>query len=120
MTETKYHRIQRRHARVRRRISGTPERPRLVFRRTSRHIYAQVINDVEGRSIVQLSTTRKDFALSGPDRSGRAAARIMGEEIARTALEKGVSKVVFDRGGFVYHGVVKEFAEAARSAGLDF
>jgi len=112
--------IQRRHARVRRRIRGTQERPRLVIHRSSKHLYAQVVVDGTGISLVQVSTTRKDFALANPSRSNKSAARVLGEELAQKAKEKGVIKVVFDRGGFVYHGVVKEFAEAARGAGLEF
>ncbi len=110
----------RRHARVRRKISGTSECPRLSVYRSLSNIYAQVIDDVEGKTIISASTL--DSSLKGNIKYGgnKAAAAEVGRLVAQKALEKGIKKVVFDRGGFLYHGRVKELADAARKAGLEF
>jgi large subunit ribosomal protein L18 len=110
----------RRHARVRRRVKGTQERPRLAVFRSLSHIYAQVIDDVERKTIVSASDVESDLQakISGKKKSEVAA--LIGSVVAERAKEKGVTKVVFDRGGFVFHGRVKALAEAARESGLEF
>ena len=105
----------RRHRRVRKKISGTASRPRLAVYRSNRHIYAQVIDDVEGRTLAASSTLTE--GVSGEDPTERAKA--VGKNLAEKAKQAGVSAVVFDRGGFKYHGKVKAVAEGAREAGLD-
>ena len=106
-----------RHTRVRGKISGTAERPRLNVFRSLNHIYAQVIDDVKGVTIVAASSVEKDFGENG---GNKAAARKVGETLAKRALEKGIECVVFDRGGYIYHGRVQELAEGAREGGLKF
>ncbi|MGE6632400.1 50S ribosomal protein L18 [Bacillus sp. NPDC077027] len=108
----------KRHARVRAKLSGTAERPRLNVFRSNKHIYAQVIDDVNGVTLASASTLDKELNI---EKSADAAAAIkIGELVAKRAAEKGVSNVVFDRGGYLYHGRVKALAEAAREAGLKF
>ena len=107
----------RRHTRVRGKISGTAERPRLNVYRSLNHIYAQIIDDVKGVTLVAASSVEKDFGMTG---GNKEAAKKVGEMIAKRAVEKGISEVVFDRGGYVYHGRVKELAEGAREGGLKF
>jgi large subunit ribosomal protein L18 len=104
------------HFRIRQKMSGTAERPRLNVYRSLNHIYAQVIDDAKGETIVSAST------LAGKINAGGniAAAKEIGKRVAELALEKGVKKVVFDRGGYLYHGRIKALADAAREAGLDF
>ena len=106
----------RRHIRVRTKISGTPECPRLNVFRSNAHIHAQLIDDVNGKTIVAASTVEMKMT----NGSNIEAAKAVGSEIAKRALEAKVSKVVFDRGGYVYHGRVQALAEAAREAGLEF
>ena len=105
----------RRHRRVRGKISGTAERPRLAVFRSSKHIYAQIIDDVAGVTLASASTMDKDFEGFGDNIE---AATKVGNAVAKKALEKGITTVVFDRGGFVYHGRVKALAEGAREGGL--
>ena len=105
----------RRHRRVRGKISGTAERPRLAVFRSSKHIYAQIMDDVAGVALASGSTMDKDFEGFG---GNIEAATKVGNAIAKKALEKGINTVVFDRGGFVYHGRVKALAEGAREGGL--
>ena len=107
----------RRHARVRRKISGTAERPRLCVYRSNTNIYAQVIDDVAGNTLVSASTLDKEVKTKY---SNKEAEKEVGALIAKRALEKNIKDVVFDRGGYIYHGVVKELAEAARNGGLNF
>jgi len=107
----------RRHIRVRRKISGTAECPRLAVCRTNKNIIAQIIDDTKGNTLVYVSTLDKDVKTK---RANKEAAKEVGTLIAKKALEKNITTVVYDRGGFVYHGVVKELAEAAREAGLQF
>ncbi len=107
---------QRRHARVRNKISGTPECPRLNVFRSSSHIHAQIIDDVNGVTLVSASSVDMKLANGG---NVEAAAKV-GEEIAKRAQAKKIENVVFDRGGYIYHGRVKALAEAAREAGLKF
>ena len=106
----------RRHRRVRGKISGTAERPRLAVFRSSKHIYAQIIDDVAGVTLVSASTVEKGFEGFG---GNVEAANKVGKMIAEKALAKGIKTVVFDRGGFVYHGRVKALAEGAREGGLE-
>ena len=108
---------ERRHLRVRRKISGTAECPRLCVYRSNNNICVQVIDDVQGNTLVQASTLDKEVKTK---HSNKEAAKEVGQLIAKRALEKNIKTVVFDRGGYIYHGVVKELAEAAREGGLDF
>ncbi len=106
-----------RHLRVRRKISGTAECPRLCVYRSNTNLYAQIIDDVAGNTIVSASTLDKDVKIK---RANKEAAKEIGTSIAKKAAEKNIKTVVFDRGGYIYHGVIKELAEAAREAGLQF
>lgn len=108
----------KRHARVRRKISGTAEKPRLCVYRSGHHIYAQVINDVVGHTLASASTLEKNLSLEST--KNVEAAKAIGTEIAKRAKEAGIEEVVFDRSGYLYHGRIKAFAEAAREAGLKF
>jgi len=110
----------RKHIRLRKKIKGTPERPRLNVFRSLNHIYAQIIDDTKGNTLVAASTL--DVSLKGKLKSGgnKEAAKEVGRLIAQKAAEKGIKSVVFDRGGYIYHGRVKELADAAREAGLEF
>jgi len=107
----------KRHKRVRSKISGTPERPRLNVFRSEKHIYAQVIDDTSGVTLCSASSVEKDFEGSG---ANKEAAKKVGKMVAERSLKKGIETVVFDRGGYIYHGRVKELAEAAREGGLTF
>ena len=107
----------RRHRRVRGKISGTPQRPRLNVFRSKAHIYAQIIDDVNGQTICAASSIEKEFSGSG---GNSEAAKKVGEAIAARAKEKGIEEVVFDRGGYLYHGRVQALAEGARESGLKF
>ncbi len=114
-------RRQRAHRRVRARVAGTGERPRLAVYKSSKYIYAQLIDDQRGETLAQASSAEP--ALRGRFEGGgdsRAAAKLIGETIAERAREKGVDRVVFDRGGYIYHGRIKAVAEGAREKGLDF
>ena len=115
-TDRKFERI-RRHKRVRTKISGTAECPRLCVFRSNSNLYVQVIDDVAGNTLVQASTLDKEIKTK---KSNKEAAKEVGALIAKRALEKNIKTVVYDRGGYIYHGVVKELAEAAREAGLEF
>jgi len=105
------------HRRIRRKLSGTAERPRLAVFRSVAHIYAQVIDDVAGATLVSASTVDKAAKTNG---GNVAAAKTIGKLVAERAKEKGIKSVVFDRGGYQYHGRVKALADAAREAGLEF
>ena len=109
-----------RHARVRKHISGTPERPRLCVFKSAKNIYAQVIDDTTGNTLVSASTLDKDIKAEAAYGGNKAAAKLAGESVGRKALEKGIETVAFDRGGFLFHGRVKELADGAREAGLKF
>ncbi len=111
---------QRRHARVRKRLSGTRECPRLSVYRSIEHIYAQIIDDENGVTLVSASTIDKKVKFLVQDKSKLEQAQIIGETVAERALEAGIKQVVFDRGGFKYHGRVKALAEASRKTGLNF
>ncbi len=119
MRGSKRYRRDYRHRRVRRKISGTPERPRLCVFRSNRHLVASLVDDLNGRTIATLSTSRKDFSSDKAETKTQKAARL-GTAVAKLALEKGITEVVFDRAGYRYHGRVKAVAEKAREAGLRF
>ncbi len=112
--------LERRKRRVRAKVSGTAERPRLAVHRTNAHIYAQVIDDVDGRTICAASTLDPEFRATGKVGSNKEAAEFVGELVAKRAAEKGITEVTFDRGGRIYHGRVKALADGARNAGLKF
>lgn len=107
----------RRHLRVRKKVSGTTERPRLAVYRSEKNIYAQIIDDINGITLVSASSLDKEFNGVG---SNKEAAKVVGEMVAKRAIEKGIKEVVFDRGGYVYHGRIQNLAEGAREAGLQF
>jgi len=108
---------ERRHKRVRTKISGTAECPRLCVYRSNNNIYAQIIDDTAGNTLAYASTLDKEIKTK---HSNKEAAREVGILIAKRAIEKNIKTVVYDRGGYIYHGIVKELAEAAREAGLEF
>lgn len=108
----------KKHYRVRSKISGTAEIPRLNVFRSAKHIYAQIIDDVNGVTLVSSSTIDKNFDIANG--GNKDAASLIGKAVAEKALEKGIKKVVFDRGGYIYQGRIKALAEAAREAGLEF
>ena len=107
----------KKHMKLRNRFSGTAERPRLAVFRSNNHMYAQIIDDVKGVTLCAASTLDKEFTGNG---GNKEAARKVGEMIAKRAAEKGITEVVFDRGGYIFHGRVKELAEGAREGGLKF
>ncbi len=109
-----------RHARVRKHLSGTPEKPRLNVYKSTNHIYAQIIDDVNGVTLVSASTIDKETMALVKDLTKKEQAKVVGEQIAKRALAKDIKNVVFDRGGYLYTGRVKELADGARSAGLEF
>ncbi len=109
-----------RHERVRQKIYGTPDRPRLNVYRSNNHIYAQIIDDIAGQTIVSASTLDKELKEKLSSTHNKEASKLVGELVGKRALEKGINEVVFDRGGYIYHGRIKELAEGAREAGLKF
>lgn len=111
---------ERRHRRIRKKVLGTSERPRLSVYRSLNHIYAQLIDDSRGNTIVAASTLDKELSVQKGHKGNASMAKKVGELVAKRALEKGLKKVVFDRGGYMYHGRVKALAEGAREAGLEF
>lgn len=111
---------EKRHYKLRRHMTGTPERPRLCVTRTLKHIYAQVIDDYAGHTLAAASTREKDIAAGLSGTGNIEAARAVGAAVAERAVAKGVTQVVYDRAGWPYHGRVKALADAAREAGLDF
>lgn len=113
-------RLQRRKWSVRNKLSGSPERPRLSVFRSDKHIYAQIIDDLAGRTLVAASSAQKEVRGDRPNGGNIAAAKIVGKVIAERAKAAGITKVCFDRGGRQYHGRVKALAEAAREGGLQF
>ena len=110
----------KKHARLRNRFTGTSERPRLAVFRSNNHMYAQIIDDTVGNTLVYASTVEKEVKAELEKTNDVAAAAYVGTLIAKRALEKGIENVVFDRGGFIYHGKVQALADAAREAGLKF
>ncbi len=117
MKESRNERRLQRHRRIRKKILGTPQRPRLCVYKSLRHLYVQVIDDTTGRTLAAASTTEKALSLQG---GTVKSAQVLGKVIAERAQQKGITAVVFDRGGYPYHGVVKALAEASRKAGLQF
>jgi len=109
-----------RHQRIRKKVSGTPARPRLAVHFSGRHIQAQVIDDLSGRTLASAHTTEPDLKTTASARANVAAAAAVGKTVAERSLKASITKVVFDRGGFKYHGKVKALADAAREAGLEF
>jgi len=110
----------KKHLKIRNRFTGTPERPRLAVFRSNNHMYAQIIDDTVGRTLVAVSTLEKDVKAELSKTNDVAAATYLGTVLANRALEKGIKAVVYDRGGFIYQGKVKALADAARTAGLEF
>ena len=108
---------EKRHKRIRTKISGTSACPRLCVYRSLKNIYAQIIDDTKGITLVSASSTEKDFGMTG---GNKEAAKKVGETVAKRAIEKGITDVVFDRGGFIYQGKIQALADAAREAGLNF
>lgn len=111
---------QNKHRKIRNHISGTAERPRLAVFRSNNHMYAQVIDDTVGKTLVSASTLDKDVKAECEKTNNLDAATVVGKVVAKRALEKGITTVVYDRGGYIYEGKVKALAEAAREAGLEF
>ena len=111
---------EKKHKKIRNRFSGTPERPRLSVFRSNTHMYAQIIDDTKGHTLVAASTNEKDVKAALKNTDDTEAAAYVGKLIGERAVKKGIKAVVFDRGGFVYHGKVQALADAAREAGLEF
>ncbi|MBF0215401.1 MAG: 50S ribosomal protein L18 [Candidatus Omnitrophica bacterium] len=118
----KYQRLARRKMTIRKKVHGTVERPRMLLTKSLKNMTTQIIDDNEGKTIFGLSTLSKDISLKlkKANKSNVASAMLLGEEVAKGALKKGIKKVVFDRAGNKYHGVVKAFADSARKSGLEF
>ncbi|MCI1479269.1 MAG: 50S ribosomal protein L18 [Eggerthellaceae bacterium] len=112
--------LRRRHTRVRGKVSGTPERPRLCITRSNSNIYAQVIDDVAGKTLCAVSTLGPEFKATGKNGANVEGAAVIGELIGKKATAAGITEVVFDRGGNLYHGRIKAVADGAREAGLKF
>ena len=110
----------KKHKRVRNHLAGTAERPRLAVFRSNNHMYAQIIDDTVGKTLVSASTLDKDVKAECEKTNNVEAATVVGKVVAKKALEKGITTVVYDRGGFIYQGKIKALAEAAREAGLEF
>jgi large subunit ribosomal protein L18 len=111
---------QHRKERIRKKVEGTPERPRLTVFRSAKHIYAQIVDDTKGTTLVTVSTLSKDIRGDANDKAKTDAAKLIGTAVANACKTKGIAKVVFDRNGYLYHGRIKALADAAREAGLDF
>jgi large subunit ribosomal protein L18 len=111
---------ERRHRRIRKKVRGTPERLRLSVYRSLNHIYAQIIDDFKGHTIVTASSLDKEFKDNKSPKGNMKMAKMVGDLLAKRALEKGLKKLVFDRSGYLYHGSIRALAEAAREAGLKF
>lgn len=109
-----------RHLRIRKKVFGTPERPRLCVYKSLRYIYAQIIDDTKGHTLVSASSLEKELRKQLKSTDNIEAAQLVGKTIAQRALEKGIKKVVFDRAGFLYHGRIKALADSARAEGLEF
>ncbi|HZK33858.1 MAG TPA: 50S ribosomal protein L18 [Bacillota bacterium] len=110
----------KRQARVRSKVSGTAQRPRLNVYRSLNHVYAQIIDDVDGTTLTCASSLDPDLKQALGDKTKKESAKLVGEAVAKKALDKGIKQVVFDRGGYIYHGRVLEVAAGARDAGLEF
>ncbi|MTI71180.1 MAG: 50S ribosomal protein L18 [Firmicutes bacterium] len=116
----KNERRKKRHLRMRNKVQGTPDRPRLNVYKSAKHMYAQIIDDMAGKTIISASTLDKELQKNLESTGNKEAAREVGKKVAELAKEKGIETVIFDRGGYIYHGRVKELAEGAREAGLKF
>src|SRR5574344_2932114 len=119
-TANRKEKVQKRHKSIRVKLSGTTESPRLAVYRSTKHIYAQIIDDVKGVTVVSASSNDKDMKTTMAHGGNIEAAKAVGEALAKKALKAGVKDVVFDRGGFLYHGRIQALADAAREAGLNF
>lgn len=120
MAKSKKENRERRHKRIRKKVFGVPGRLRLSAYRSLNHIYAQIIDDFKGHTVVSASSVDKELREKKSHKGNVETAKQIGELIAKRALEKGIKKVVFDRGGYLYHGRIKALADAARGAGLEF
>ena len=121
MKKTRVEKLQKRHRRIRLKIKGTPERPRMAVHKSLKHLYVQVIDDVNSKTLASASTDSKAFRANGGNSFRNAeSAKIVGKEIAEKAKAAGIESVIFDRGGFLFHGCIKSLADAAREAGLKF
>lgn len=120
MAESKIEGRQRRHKRIRKIVSGTPDRLRLSVYRSLNHIYAQIIDDTKGHTVVTASSLDKELRNEKNHKGNIKTAKMVGELIAKRALDKGIKKIAFDRSGYLYHGSIKALAEATREAGLEF
>jgi len=121
MKRTRVESIRKRHVRVRRKVVGVPERPRLCVHKSLKHIYAQIIDDSASRALCAVTTNNKE--MKATDRQSfrnKASAKLLGERLGQLALQRGITQVVFDRGGYKFHGCVRELAEAVRAAGVKF
>jgi large subunit ribosomal protein L18 len=110
----------RRHYRIRKKIFGTGKRPRLCMHKSHKSLYAQVIDDTQGKTLVAISTLNPEFLKENKKVANVKSAELLGDKIAKMSLEKGIKEVVFDRGGYLFHGSIKVFADAARKSGLKF
>jgi len=120
MSSRRHVALKRRHQRIRQKIKGTTARPRLAFHKSARHLYAQLVDDEAGRTLAYVTTSVKSNQATGKNFSNIGSAKKLGTDLGSKAKTQGVEVVVFDRGGFPYHGVVQAFADAAREAGLKF
>ncbi len=111
---------QKRHGRIRKKMVGTPERPRLAVHRSAKNIYVQVVDDVNAKTLVSISTLDKDFSKSAPKSGKVKKSEKLGEVFASKLKEKGITQIAFDRGGYLYHGRVKALAESLRQGGIKF
>ena len=121
MKLNRFEQLRRRHFRVRKTVIGTPERPRLCVHKSLRHLYAQIIDDSQGKTLLAATTNTK--AIKGEDHKSlcnKTSAKMLGERLGQLAKEKGIQQIVFDRAGYKYHGVVRELAEAVRAQGIQF
>ena len=110
----------KRHRRIRKKLLGTPERPRLTVHRSAKNIYVQIVDDTKAHTLYSFSTTDKNFSTAAPKKGKVAKAEKLGEFFAKNLKEKGIQKVAFDRGGYLYHGRVKALAESLRKNGIEF
>ena len=120
LSENKKEARKRRHIRIRKRVTGNPDRLRLSVYRSLNHIYAQLIDDSKGHTVVAASTLEKELQFDKPHKGNVQAAKQVGALLAKRAMDKGIKQVVFDRSGYPYHGAIKALAETAREAGLEF
>jgi large subunit ribosomal protein L18 len=120
LAESKKEGKQRRHERIRKKVAGTPDRLRLSVYKSLNNIYAQIIDDSKGHTVATASSLDKEFSDNKSHKGNVKTAKLVGELIAKRALEKGIKKIVFDRSGYLYHGSIKALAEATREAGLEF